>query len=140
MISLAKAIDPQVPASSSPSASSPSETDSHSGTHIHVPVKQNATASAANSSIVSGTESAVVKELLKLIQQLEKLLQRQEQELASATAHNHPGDSASLTRITAAQLAVTNTLGRLEQAMQALSQALLKAGDSSSGSLLNTSA
>jgi hypothetical protein len=140
MISLAKAIDPQVPASSSPSASSSSETDSHSGTHIHVPVKQSATASAANSSIVSGTESAVVKELLKLIQQLEKLLQRQEQELASATAHNHPGDSASLTRITAAQLAVTNTLGRLEQAMQALSQALLKAGDSSSGSLLDTSA
>ncbi|HEY9132054.1 MAG TPA: hypothetical protein VIM98_09885 [Dyella sp.] len=143
MISLAKAVDPHVPSSSDTGRAGESggNSSTQSGsTHVNVPVKQNAATSTADSSITSGTESAVVKELLKLIQQLEKLLARQEQELASASAHNHPGDSASLTRITAAQLAVTNTLGRLEQAMQALSQALLKAGDSSSGSLLDTSA
>lgn len=88
----------------------------------------------------SGSGSPAVEALLKLIEQLEKQLQREQQELRTASAQSSPGNPATLARVIAAQSGVATTLGQLQSAMQTLAEALTQMGDSSSGTLLNTTA
>jgi chromosome segregation ATPase len=107
------------------------------GTHVDI---QPRSLPASNDSADAKSGSPAVEALLKLIEQLEKQLQREQQELKTASAQRSPDNPATLARVTAAQSGVATTLGQLQSAMQKLAEALTQMGDSSSGSLLNTAA
>jgi molecular chaperone GrpE (heat shock protein) len=121
---------------------STSSADANGGSGAHVAMQQRSAAPASNdgSGAKSQSSSPAVEALLKLIEQLEKQLQREQQELKTATAQSNPDNPATLARVTAAQSGVATTLGQLQSAMQKLAEALTQMGDSSSGTLLNTTA
>ena len=109
------------------------------GTHVDIPQRHTAPASD-DSGGAKSSSSPAVEALLKLIEQLEKQLQREQQELKTATAQSDSNNPATLARVTGAQSGVATTLGQLQVAMQKLAEALTQMGDSSSGTLLNTTA
>jgi molecular chaperone GrpE (heat shock protein) len=120
---------------------STSSADANGGSGVPGDIQQRSTTPASNDSSGSKLQSnPAVEALLKLIEQLEKQLQREQQELKTATAQSNPDNPATLARVTAAQSGVATTLGQLQSAMQKLAEALTQMGDSSSGTLLNTSA
>ena len=119
---------------------STSSADASGSGGAHVDIQQRSAAAASNDSGAKSQSNPAVEALLKLIEQLEKQLQREQQELRTATAQSNPGNPATLARVTGAQSGVATTLGQLQSAMQKLAEALTQMGDSSSGTLLNTTA
>jgi capsule polysaccharide export protein KpsE/RkpR len=121
---------------------STSTADANGGGGVHVDIQQRSMAPASNDSGSAKPQggSPAIEALLKLIELLEKQLQREQQELKTATAQSNPDNPATLARVTAAQSAIATTLGQLQSAMQKLAEALTQMGDSSSGTLLNTTA
>lgn len=118
-----------------------SSADANGSGGTHVDLQQRSAASASNDSSGAKSQSSpAVEALLKLIEQLEKQLQREQQELKTASAQSDPNNPATLARVTGAQSGVATTLGQLQVAMQKLAEALTQMGDSSSGTLLNTTA
>lgn len=122
-------------------ARSTSSADANGGGGAHVDMQQRfATLASNDSGSAKSQSSPAVEALLNLIEQLEKQLQREQQELKTATAQSNPDNPATLVRVTGAQSGVATTLGQLQSAMQKLAEALTQMGDSSSGTLLNTTA
>jgi hypothetical protein len=120
---------------------STSSADANGGSGAHVDMQQRSATPASNDGNSAKSQSnPAVEALLKLIEQLEKQLQREQQELKTATAQSNPDNPATLARVTGAQSGVATTLGQLQSAMQKLAEALTQMGDSSSGTLLNTTA
>ena len=120
---------------------STSSADANGSGGAHVDIQQHSAASASNDSSGAKSQSnPAVEALLKLIEQLEKQLQREQQELKTATAQSNPDNPATLARVTGAQSGVATTLGQLQSAMQKLAEVLTQMGNSSSGTLLNTTA
>lgn len=120
---------------------STSPADANGGNGAHVDMKQRSATPPSNDSASAKSQSnPAVEALLKLIEQLEKQLQREQQELKTATAQSSPDNPATLARVTGAQSGIATTLGQLQSAMQKLAEALTQMGDSSSGTLLNTTA
>lgn len=86
------------------------------------------------------SESPTVQALRKQIEQLQKQLAQQEQQLRAAMAGGRDKDPANEQRIAALQSAVSTTMGQLSAAAARLAAALMAEGGSSSGSLVSATA
>jgi len=84
-------------------------------------------------------ESDTVKELKKQIEQLQKQLQAQQQALQKAQSSNQNAE-AKAAAVAAAQMQIAGTAAALQTVTSALLQAVTDEGNSTSGSMVSTTA
>ncbi|MBB6286391.1 MULTISPECIES: hypothetical protein [unclassified Pseudomonas] len=133
---------PSTPSTVSSTATETKEsTSSAGGMTVNMHADSNGAAGVGGGGQASSLskESDTVKELKKQIEQLQKQLQAQQQALQKAQSSNQSAE-AKAAAVAAAQMQIAGTAAALQTVTSALLQAVIDEGNSTSGSMVSTTA